>query len=254
MNSPVGMTATPPAAAVGLGQSLVLERLEARGGAEAGGDVAFGLIGGEPPDQVLAQPLGQGGVGAVLEPLAAAVQLGLGGRWQPGIVLLFGGVHRYHPDRLIDDGGVAVGGAGELARLGGPGYPWEVEGDHSRRSLHRAPRGQGLGKVPRCPFRSTSCDWGLCLPSCGFRWEDGATGCLRHVTFATKRDFAGTLTKRASLSLAARRLPRSGREDIPADRAPREVEVPRPGADRLHAIEGPRQVVHHQASHHKPSH
>jgi hypothetical protein len=62
-------------------------------------------------------------------------------------------------------------------------------------SSHRLPLGaaQGLGKVPRCPFRPTSWDWSLCLPTCGFRWEGGTTGCLRHVTFATKRDFAGTL-------------------------------------------------------------
>ena len=51
---------------------------------------------------------------------------------------------------------------------------------------------QGLGKVARCPFRPTSWDWGLCLPTCGFRWEGGATGYLWYVTLATKRDFAGT--------------------------------------------------------------
>ena len=82
------------------------------------------------PDQVVAELGGEGVVGAVAEAAAAAVEGGLGGGWQAGVVLLFGGVDRDHADRLVDDRGVAVGGAGKLPRLGRPGRAWEVEGDH----------------------------------------------------------------------------------------------------------------------------
>ena len=44
-------------------------------------------------------------------------------------------------------------------------------------------RRQGLGKVARCPFRPTSRDWSLCLPTCDFRWEGGIHRLLaaRHI-------------------------------------------------------------------------
>jgi hypothetical protein len=109
---------------------LLLERLEGGAGAKAGSDVALGRIRGQPLDQVVAELGGEGVVGAVLEASAAAVEGGLGGWGQAGVVLLFGGVDRDHADRLVDDGGVTVGGAGKLPRLGGPGRAWEVEGDH----------------------------------------------------------------------------------------------------------------------------
>jgi hypothetical protein len=68
---------------VGAGEAAVQQRLELLGGADAGVDVALGRVLGEPLDQVGSQVVGERLVGAVLEALAAAVQLGLGGWGRP---------------------------------------------------------------------------------------------------------------------------------------------------------------------------
>jgi hypothetical protein len=60
-----------------------LKAFELGGGLQPGADVAFGRIGGEPAEQVVAQALGQGVVGAVLQAGAAAVKGGLGGGGRP---------------------------------------------------------------------------------------------------------------------------------------------------------------------------
>src|SRR6266511_6268968 len=68
---------------VGPGEPLVLKRLEGGAGAMAGGDVAFGRIGGEPADQVVTELREEGVVGAVGQGSAAAVE-GWSGRWVAG--------------------------------------------------------------------------------------------------------------------------------------------------------------------------
>jgi hypothetical protein len=70
-------------APVRAGQAPVQQGLELLGGTDASIDVPLGRVLGEPLNQVGAQGLGKVLIGAVLEALAAAVQLGLGGGGSP---------------------------------------------------------------------------------------------------------------------------------------------------------------------------
>ena len=59
---PGGNDRDPPPVAIRSGEPLVLQRLERGGCPLAGGDVPLGRIRGQPADQVVAQPVGQGGI------------------------------------------------------------------------------------------------------------------------------------------------------------------------------------------------
>jgi hypothetical protein len=84
----------------------------------------------EPVDQVLPQPVGDRGVGAVEQQLSAAVELRLGGLGLARVVGLLGRVDRHHPDRLQDRRCVAVADGEQPVRRRRPDLSWEPELDH----------------------------------------------------------------------------------------------------------------------------